>query len=207
MGVLLGHVGSVVVVALVLGHAAEAVAGEPVAVWRPIFGFLKAADCFRAGRKVERDGCVGEGSALRFGIGGGDDDKGKVTGRCWWWWFGGGGAFGWWRPGEGQSPSNDYRKIATPRTSLPLTKPPFIQASILIWRTISCTLVPIGIFSVISAILFSIKRADVTAPDLYIKSNAGDPTHFVNVVIRELFAKVTGLLGSLCFLPFSRAYF
>ena len=81
MGVLLGHVGSVVVVALVLGHAAEAVAGEPVAVWRPIFGFLKAADCFRAGRKVERDGCVGEGSALRFGIGGGDDDEGKGDGE------------------------------------------------------------------------------------------------------------------------------
>ena len=79
MGELLGHVGSVVVVvALVLGHA---VAGEPVAFWTRIFGFLAAADCLRAGRKVERDGCVGDGRVLRFGIGGGDDDEGKGDGE------------------------------------------------------------------------------------------------------------------------------
>jgi len=115
MGELLGHVGSVVVVvALVLGHA---VAGEPVAFWTRIFGFLAAADCLRAGRKVERDGCVGDGRVLRFGIGGGDDDDGDGDGEMLMGLVGRGVRVVEGRRGQSPSSSN----IATPRTSLPLT--------------------------------------------------------------------------------------
>lgn len=160
MGELLGHVGSVVVVvALVLGHA---VAGEPVAFWTRIFGFLAAADCLRAGRKVERDGCVGDGRVLRFGIGGGDDDDGDGDGEMLMGLVG--RASGWWRAGGVKAPPRAILQPPGP-ASLSRTPTPLHPS---IYFDMEDDLIAIAIFGVIIAILFSTKRADVTAPNLYI---------------------------------------